>query len=130
MTGFERKIPHRKEKMMINRIKPMSRFRFLMVVTVGLLMISCGPKAQQPLSQLDTPEHHTFTGIRLLNQEKFVDAGREFELALRLQRPMSGSGLSPPIKATSQADSTPSSRRRSTPGVMRRKSSSGWVTSV
>ncbi|TSA45027.1 MAG: tetratricopeptide repeat protein [Deltaproteobacteria bacterium] len=69
---------------MISRIKPMSPFRFLMVVTAGFLMISCGPKAQQPLSQLDTPEHHTFTGIRLLNQEKFVDAGREFELALRL----------------------------------------------
>ena len=68
---------------MISRIKPMSLFRFLVIVTAGLLMISCGPKAQQPLSQLDTPEHHTFTGIRLLNQEKFADAGREFELALR-----------------------------------------------
>ncbi|PIV01981.1 MAG: hypothetical protein COS57_13560 [Syntrophobacterales bacterium CG03_land_8_20_14_0_80_58_14] len=74
----------RKEKTMIGRIKPLSLFRFLVVVTAGVLMISCGPKAQQPLSQLDTPEHHTFTGIRLLNQEKFVDAGREFELALRL----------------------------------------------
>lgn len=69
---------------MINRTKPMSLIRFLMVATVGLIMISCGPKVQQPLSQLDTPEHHTFTGIRLLNQEKYVDAGREFELALRL----------------------------------------------
>ena len=69
---------------MISRIKPMNLFRFLVVVAAGVLMISCGPKAQQPLSQLDTPEHHTFTGIRLLNQEKFADAGREFELALRL----------------------------------------------
>jgi len=69
---------------MISRIKPMNLFRFLVAVAAGVLMISCGPKAQQPLSQLDTPEHHTFTGIRLLNQEKFADAGREFELALRL----------------------------------------------
>ena len=69
---------------MISRIKPMSLFLFLVFVATGVLMISCGPKAQQPLSRLDTPEHHTFTGIRLLNQEKFVDAGREFELALRL----------------------------------------------
>ncbi|MEI7672198.1 MAG: S-layer homology domain-containing protein [Deltaproteobacteria bacterium] len=69
---------------MNGRIKPMGLLRFLVVVSASLLMISCGPKAQQPLSQLDTPEHHTFTGIRLLNQEKFVDAGREFELALRL----------------------------------------------
>ena len=36
------------------------------------------------LTQLDTPEHHTFAGIVLLDQEKFADAGREFELALRL----------------------------------------------
>jgi tetratricopeptide (TPR) repeat protein len=69
---------------MIRRIKPMNLFRFLVVLAAGVLMISCGPKAQQPTSQLDTPEHHTFTGIRLLDQEKFADAGREFELALRL----------------------------------------------
>src|SRR5450759_393584 len=83
MAGFERGAPHRKEKTMIGRIKPMSLFRFLVVVTAGVVTISCGPKAQHPLSRLDTPEHHTFTGIRLLNQEKCVDAGREFELALR-----------------------------------------------
>lgn len=70
---------------MNSRRKPLSLFRFLVVACAGFLMISCGPKAQQPLSQLDTPEHHVFTGIRLLNQEKYVDAGREFELALRLE---------------------------------------------
>ena len=82
---------------MVSRMKPMNLFRFLVVLTAGVLMISCGPKAQQPLSQLDTPEHHTFTGIRLLNQEKFADAGREFELALRLDlryaRAYAGIGL-------------------------------------
>jgi tetratricopeptide (TPR) repeat protein len=84
MTGFERGAPHGKERAMISRIKPMSLFWFLVAVTIGVFMISCGPKAQHPHSRLDTPEHHTFTGIRLMNQEKFVDAGREFELALRL----------------------------------------------
>jgi hypothetical protein len=69
MTGFERRATHRKEKSMISRIKPMNLFRFLVVLAAGVLMISCGPKAQKPLSQLDTPEHHTYTGIRLLNQE-------------------------------------------------------------
>ena len=69
---------------MVSRMKPMNLFRFLVVLAAGVLMVSCGPKAQQPLRQLDTPEHHTFTGIRLLNQEKFADAGREFDLALRL----------------------------------------------
>jgi hypothetical protein len=82
---------------MTGRVKSMNLFRFLLVITAGVLMISCGPKAQQPLSQLDTPEHHTFAGIRLLTQEKFADAGREFELALRLDpryaKAHAGSGL-------------------------------------
>jgi tetratricopeptide (TPR) repeat protein len=68
---------------MVSRMKSMNLFRFLVILAAGV-MVSCAPKAQQPLSQLDTPGHHTFTGIRLLNQEKFADAGREFELALQL----------------------------------------------
>jgi tetratricopeptide (TPR) repeat protein len=47
-------------------------------------MVSCGPKARVQTSQLDTPEHHIYTGLRLLNQEKFADAQREFELAIQL----------------------------------------------
>jgi tetratricopeptide (TPR) repeat protein len=82
---------------MVSRMKPMNLSRFLVVLAAGVLMVSCGPKAQQPLSHLDTPEHHTFTGIRLLNQEKFADAGREFELALQLNsryaRARAGAGL-------------------------------------
>jgi len=69
---------------MIRRITPMSLFRLLAVVSAVIFLLSCGPKAQKPLSQLDTPEHHTSTGIRLLQQQKLVDAGREFELALGL----------------------------------------------
>jgi len=97
MTGFERRAPRKKEKTMISRIKPMNLFRFLVVAAAGVLMISCGPKAQQPLHRLDTPEHHTFAGIRLLDQEKFADVGREFELALRLDpryaKAYAGTGL-------------------------------------
>ena len=82
---------------MMSRVKSMNMFRFLLLVAVSVIMISCGPKPQQPLSQLDTPEHHTFTGIRLLDQEKFADAGREFELALRLDprysKAQAGTGL-------------------------------------
>ncbi len=58
--------------------------RLLAALAACILMISCGLKAQQRLTQLDTSEHHTFAGVVLLNQEKFADAGREFELALRL----------------------------------------------
>jgi tetratricopeptide (TPR) repeat protein len=76
--------PDRKEKVMRGRVKATNLLRFLLAPVVIILTISCAPTALQPLSQLDTPEHHTFSGIKLLNQEKFADAGREFELALRL----------------------------------------------
>ena len=36
------------------------------------------------VSQLDTPGHHTFTGLKLLDQEKYADAQREFEMATQL----------------------------------------------
>jgi hypothetical protein len=36
------------------------------------------------VSQLDTPSHHTFTGLKLLDQEKYDDAQREFEMATQL----------------------------------------------
>jgi len=55
-----------------------------MLLTAVLLLISCGPKARIPTSQLDTPEHHTYTGLRLLDQAKYADAQREFELATQL----------------------------------------------
>jgi tetratricopeptide (TPR) repeat protein len=60
----------------------------------GLLMASlwlcffasgCGP-GPRPLERiLDTPEHHTFNGFKLLKKERLDDAQREFEIALRLK---------------------------------------------
>ncbi|MBU2055306.1 MAG: hypothetical protein KJ936_04775 [Proteobacteria bacterium] len=82
---------------MTGRGKAAALFRFLVMATVSVLLLSCGSKLQQPLSQLDTTEHYTFTGVRLLDQEKFSAAGREFELALRLDprysRAHAGAGL-------------------------------------
>lgn len=69
---------------MVRRMTSTNLLRVLLPVIVCVLVSSCGPKAQKPLSQLDTPEHHVFMGLRLLDQEKFPDAGREFDLALRL----------------------------------------------
>jgi hypothetical protein len=57
---------------------------YLLAIVMTALVTSCGQKAMQPLSRLDTPEHHTSTGIKLLLQEKCGDAGREFTLALKL----------------------------------------------
>lgn len=57
---------------------------FFMLFAAILLFVACGPKARVPTSQLDTPEHHTYTGMRLLDQEKYADAEREFKLAIEL----------------------------------------------
>ncbi|MDP2855396.1 MAG: hypothetical protein Q8O28_14250 [Smithellaceae bacterium] len=59
-------------------------FSLIILFAAVLLIVACGPKARQPVSQLDTPEHHVYTGVKLLDQEKYADAGREFELALEL----------------------------------------------
>lgn len=67
----------------MGREKSSNTLRLWTVLAVGILLISCSPMAQQPLSRLDTPEHHTFAGVVLLNQGKITDAGHEFELALR-----------------------------------------------
>ena len=69
----------------------------LLATVMAVLAISCGPKPMQPLGWLDTPEHHTSTGIKLLQQEKCVDAEREFKLALKLDprysKAAAGAGL-------------------------------------
>jgi tetratricopeptide (TPR) repeat protein len=49
-----------------------------------LLLVSCAPKERVASSQLDTPEHRTYTGLKLIDQEKYADAQREFELAIQL----------------------------------------------
>lgn len=62
-------------------------FNFAGLVTLIfaiLLFNSCAQPARVSQSQMDTPEHHTFTGLRLLNQEKYAEAQRVFELALQL----------------------------------------------
>lgn len=58
-------------------------FPFILGAIV-LSLISCGPKTRMAVSQLDTPGHHTFTGLKLLDQEKYDDARREFEMATQL----------------------------------------------
>jgi Tfp pilus assembly protein PilF len=54
------------------------------IFTAVLLLVSCGKKVRVAVSQLDTPGHHTFTGLKLLDQEKYSDARREFEMATQL----------------------------------------------
>lgn len=56
----------------------------LFAAVIGALLISCGPKVRVPTSQLDTAEHHVATGMNLLKEAKYVDAQREFDLAIQL----------------------------------------------
>lgn len=69
---------------MVRQMRMRKLFALLMLFTAVLLLVSCGPAARVPTSQLDTPEHHTYTGLRLLDQAKYADAQREFELAVSL----------------------------------------------
>ncbi|HOG11938.1 MAG: hypothetical protein PHW80_09300 [Smithellaceae bacterium] len=63
----------------------MKKVLFAIVLFSAVLLIAaCGTKARQPESALDTPEHHVFTGMKLIDQEKYQDAEREFALALEL----------------------------------------------
>ena len=55
-----------------------------MIFTALLLLCSCGPKERMAVSQLDTPGHHTYTGLKLLEFEKYSDARREFKMATQL----------------------------------------------
>ncbi|MEE9911416.1 MAG: S-layer homology domain-containing protein [Deltaproteobacteria bacterium] len=59
---------------------------FIVLFAVFSLTAGCGTAPRMPVSQLDTPEHHVFTGMKLLDQEKYIDAQREFDLALELDK--------------------------------------------
>jgi len=57
---------------------------FFVVIAMIALTIACAPKARKPVSEMDTPEHHTFTGLKFLDEAKYSDAEREFDLATQL----------------------------------------------
>ena len=59
-------------------------FAIFMLFAAVMLIASCGPKARVATSQLDTPEHHTYTGLKFLGEGNYADAQREFELAIQL----------------------------------------------
>ena len=65
-----------------------SRYRryFICVVLLvaALMAVSCGPKAVMPTSEMDTPEHHFFTGMKFLEQGQYPPAQAEFARAIQL----------------------------------------------
>jgi Tfp pilus assembly protein PilF len=49
-----------------------------------LCLVSCSKKERLAVGQLDTPGHHTYTGLKLLDLGKYSDARREFKMATQL----------------------------------------------
>jgi tetratricopeptide (TPR) repeat protein len=82
---------------MNRQMKYRSLFIFLVFVAVGALVISCAPKAAKPVGEMDTPEHHFYTGMKLLDQGKYAAAQAEFDrsiqLAPKFSKAYAGNGL-------------------------------------
>ncbi|OPY87868.1 MAG: hypothetical protein A4E73_03521 [Syntrophaceae bacterium PtaU1.Bin231] len=89
---------------MMHRIRHRRLLTVLIAFAVVLAFSACAPKARPPIGQLDTPEHHTYTGIKLLNQGKYTDAQREFELALQLNAKFSSAHTGMGLVKAQQGD--------------------------
>ncbi len=59
-------------------------FVVLAIMTAILMLVSCGPKAVKPMGEMDTPDHHVYTGLRLLDQGQYPQAQAEFDRAIQL----------------------------------------------
>ncbi|MDQ5984641.1 MAG: hypothetical protein CSYNP_00336 [Syntrophus sp. SKADARSKE-3] len=72
-------------------------FVFMALIASMLLVVSCGPKAVKPVSEMDTPEHHFFTGMKFLDQAHYptaqVELNRAIELAPKFSRAYTGLAL-------------------------------------
>jgi len=54
------------------------------LICLTMALLACGPELRKPVSAMDTPEHHSISGLRLLEQDKYSEAGREFTLAIQI----------------------------------------------
>ena len=65
-------------------------FLFLMalltLVVVGVMVSSCAAPPRKPEAALDTPEHHVFSGNKLMDKGDYIGAQREFVLAMQLDK--------------------------------------------
>ncbi|MGB5219181.1 MAG: S-layer homology domain-containing protein [Smithella sp.] len=77
------------------------------IYAVVLSLASCGPVTREAVSQLDTPGHHTYAGLKLLDLGKYSDAQREFKMANQLNSNYSKAytGLALVYTATGKFDS-------------------------
>jgi hypothetical protein len=79
----------------------------LIFVAVGALIISCAPKSVKPVGEMDTPEHHFYTGMKLLDQGRYAAAQEEFDRSIQLDPKFSkayaGKGLVKAYEGNSKA---------------------------
>jgi hypothetical protein len=59
---------------------------FAILVFLGVMITSCAAPPRKPEAALDTPEHHVFSGNKLLDKGDYAGAQREFDLAIQLDR--------------------------------------------
>lgn len=57
---------------------------FCILFSFGVMITSCAKPPRKPEAALDTPEHHVFSGNKLLEKGDHTGAQREFELAIQL----------------------------------------------
>jgi len=56
------------------------------LLSFGVMITSCAKAPRKPEAALDTPEHHVFSGNKLLDKGDYGGAQREFELAIQLDK--------------------------------------------
>ncbi|MBN1662912.1 MAG: S-layer homology domain-containing protein [Deltaproteobacteria bacterium] len=82
---------------MMHRFRYRIIFIFVVLTAMGALIASCAPKPRLAGGEMDTPAHHTSVGMKYIDQGRYADAQREFDLALELDRKYSqahtGAGL-------------------------------------
>jgi len=59
-------------------------FVVLTVLATVVMLAACGPKAVKPVGEMDTPDHHVYTGLKLLDQGQYSQAQGEFDRAVQL----------------------------------------------
>ena len=82
---------------MVCKSKCRNLLMFIIVITMGFAVGSCAPKAVKPVGEMDTPEHHFYTGMKFLDEGKYPAAEEEFnravQLAPKFSRAYAGKGL-------------------------------------
>jgi hypothetical protein len=60
------------------------KLRFVICASLFFFVLACAPQLRKPGGEMDTPEHHHYSGMRLLSEKSYDQARQEFALALQL----------------------------------------------